>query len=666
MKNKIFFCLLLVLFVFSLVGCSSATKIAFEEDVYYVKPGETITPVVRVYPKKFDYELTVSNDTVATVSDKSVTGLRDGTTAVLTATSGKLTASATLIVAQSTERNDVDVTLKSTYYVTFRLVNPDDVELETGLVSTDAYVEGDNVLRSLPAYPGFMVDGWYTDGACTQAFEPYAHPVKSDFTLYCRAIELENTFGVDGNDMITGILFPTLRHDDLVFPAELKGRTVKGIADNAFKDDTRLKTVTLPASYESIGDFAFAGCTSLTTVTLEEGSVLRSIGQFAFSVSSETTTNEDTGTVSVSSKENACAQLVAINLPDSVSHIGAFAFGFCTSLVLQGIPSGLTEITRGAFYKTKINAVDLTGVTVVDSFAFADCPDLSLVSHTENVVECAPGAFTGTALYLSQYKAGTDVFYVDTILIGCNSRFGRGMPGIGKHQASERITLVADKAFSEKNQANMTLYVDKPGVIFGEDVFVDSDGVCIAVPEDALARYKTDNPAYRDRFCVKTVVTIEDPTAVNFGRHVLLKFSDEEYYYDKFDLLTVNGRKTAPTSVDIAALPDVGRYVTRINTRAFNMYDEDTKREVAGMTSLSLGNPMGKTTYVTLLAVINCPSLTRIDLTGAMNLVEIEVNSFQFDSINKSCLVYVNGDDLGVYRTNWAGKGVAYERLTAD
>ena len=117
------------------------------------------------------------------------------------------------------------------------------------------------------------------------------------------------------------------------------------------------------------------------------------------------------------------------------------------------------------------------------------------------------------------------------------------------------------------------------------------------------------------------------------------------------------------------ALPEVGQYVSRINTRAINLYlYTDSAKNAhysSDLTTLILGNPRNATLTVAVLAVINCPGLTTIDLRSADTVVEIVLNSFQFSNIHKDCKIYVHADDLALYRTKWANTGVAYERLAA-
>ena len=59
---------------------------------------------------------------------------------------------------------------------------------------------------------------------------------------------------------------------DLVLPTEAKdGRLISGIKEGAFSGRSYIKSVKIPSSYEYIGDYAFAGCKALETVTFGAG-----------------------------------------------------------------------------------------------------------------------------------------------------------------------------------------------------------------------------------------------------------------------------------------------------------------------------------------------------------------------------------------------------------
>ena len=82
--------------------------------------------------------------------------------------------------------------------------------------------------------------------------------------------------------------------EKVVLPSEVNGKQLTTIYKDAFKDNTAIKSITIPDSYTEIGDGAFAGCSSLETVNI--GSGLETIGKDVF---------------------NGCVKLKDITLPDS-------------------------------------------------------------------------------------------------------------------------------------------------------------------------------------------------------------------------------------------------------------------------------------------------------------------------------------------------------------
>ena len=661
-KKTAAFCLLAAILCLIFVGCDEATSLSFTEERFVVGVGKEITPEVSVFPSSAAYELSVSNTTIAEVNGHTVKGLKTGVT-VITATSGGRTASAELVVSDATLPGDTgDIADYSTYYVTFRIVNPELVGLSDDLIATTAYSQGDYVTQSLPEYLGYTVYGWFTDYSCENTFDASKTKVTEDLVLFCFASRLENSFLADSDGKLTGLVFKNLPHDTLVLPDSINGIPITGVAANAFSGDVLLKNVTIPASYLTIGDFAFAGCTSLVSVEFERGSVLESIGKFAFGVTAE----ESADGSELVSGDNPCAALKEINLPQTVSSIGAFAFGYCTSLELSGIPSSLTKIEYGAFKGTKITDVDLANVTEIQAYAFLDCASLLTVRDSENVVACGVDAFKNTALYKTQINVSPYVVYVDTMAVDCNSYYG-ALNG-GKLELPNRITLIADGAFNGSNQSELTVYFPKAGILIGDEAFLDEDGVCLVVNDDeTCASYKeavskNDNAAYAKRFCVKKEILVDDENAVNFGKHTLLKFSETEYYYDKFTVMKNSaGKAKSPTVISLADLT-YGDYITRINTRAINLGE-------GGGNLVTLVMPKNLKS-VAILSVINCGVLETIDMTRCNTVPDIVQNSFQFDSLGDKTTpktetkILVKSADYSAFRNKWEGKGTAYARLT--
>ena len=100
------------------------------------------------------------------------------------------------------------------------------------------------------------------------------------------------------------------------------------------------KTITeavLDSTVTSIGDYAFYGCSKLTSVTIGNGVTI--IGNYAF---------------------YGCSKLTSVDIPNSVTSIGSFAFNGCSSLKSVTISDSVTGIGRYAFQV----CVSLTSVTV--------------------------------------------------------------------------------------------------------------------------------------------------------------------------------------------------------------------------------------------------------------------------------------------------------------
>ena len=107
------------------------------------------------------------------------------------------------------------------------------------------------------------------------------------------------------------------------------GLPVKEIADGAFEDNTVVNVVTLPSSIEVIGDNAFKGCFSLSSINLKNTN-LYSIGNYAF---------YEMG-------------LTEIDLPETIEEIGSYVFKNSS-----GPNSGYT--TLEVYFEENTNIPDL-------------------------------------------------------------------------------------------------------------------------------------------------------------------------------------------------------------------------------------------------------------------------------------------------------------------
>ena len=146
------------------------------------------------------------------------------------------------------------------------------------------------------------------------------------------------------------------------------------------------KAYAIPSCVTSIGDDAFWGCESLTSVTIP-GSVT-SIGEYAFAY---------------------CTSLTSVTIPDSVTSIGDCAFSDCTSLASVTIPNSVTSID-GAFQGcTSLTSVTIPdGVTSICNYTFYDCTSLTSVTIPDSVTSIGECAFSYCTSLTDVYYAGSE------------------------------------------------------------------------------------------------------------------------------------------------------------------------------------------------------------------------------------------------------------------
>ena len=172
---------------------------------------------------------------------------------------------------------------------------------------------------------------------------------------------------------------------------------VTSIGYSAFDGCSSLTSVTIPNSVISIGYSAFDGCSSLTSITIPDGVI--SIGKWTFQrCSSLTSVTIPDGVTSIGDCAfYECSSLTSVTIPNSVTSIGNYAFDGCSSLTSVTILDGVTSIGEWAFCEcsslTSVTILD--GVTSIGNFAFYGCSSLTSVTIPNSVTSIGDWAFYG-------------------------------------------------------------------------------------------------------------------------------------------------------------------------------------------------------------------------------------------------------------------------------
>ncbi len=168
-----------------------------------------------------------------------------------------------------------------------------------------------------------------------------------------------------------------------VIPAD---GSVTSIGDYAFSGCSSLTSIEIPSSVTSIGGSAFASCSKLTSIEIP--SSVTSIGNYAFWY---------------------CGNLTNVNIPSSVTSIGGSAFAYCSKLTSIEIPSSVTSIGDHAFfYCSSLTSIEIpSGVTNIGSNAFYGCSSLTNIEIPSSVTRIEDGAFSGCRSLRSITYKGT-------------------------------------------------------------------------------------------------------------------------------------------------------------------------------------------------------------------------------------------------------------------
>ncbi len=200
---------------------------------------------------------------------------------------------------------------------------------------------------------------------------------------------------------------------------------VTSIGDYAFKGCTLLTSITIPSSVTSIGDLTLSNCNSLKSLTVASGNtVYHSAGNCVIETASKNLVASCKNSVipsdgSVTSISNSafrdCEYLTSVTIPSSVTIIDDYAFMGCTYLKSVAILGDVTSISEFAFsWCTYLESITIpSSVTSICNYAFDACPYLTSIYYegtAEQWNEISIGSSNSLADATCYYYSETNPF----------------------------------------------------------------------------------------------------------------------------------------------------------------------------------------------------------------------------------------------------------------
>ena len=391
--------------------------------------------------------------------------------------------------------------------------------------------------------------------------------------------------------------------ENIVIPAQIDGKSVTRIGNNAFEKSSA-KEIVIPDSVTDIEQYAFEGCTSLSDITLPDS--LTSIGLRAF---------------------ESCTALTDIALPDSLTYIDGFAFANCTSLKTVTVPASVTFIGGWAFgYYFEDGNIDAR--VAFDDFT------INYTKHTAGHLYAVENGFTDEGCLIYTVNAdgtleidkyvGNDTIFEIPAEIG-----GKKVTSIGYKAFENRTSLtsvtipdsVTDIGFQAFHNCTSLKSVTIPASVTTIDnyafgYFYDAnketkiDGFTINYTKNTAGHLYAAQNGFTDEACL--INELQDD-----GTVIITKYAGNDTVFE------------IPSEID-------GKKVTGIGNRAFQ-----------NSTSLTNATIPDGVTHIDECAFQGCSSLTDIALPDSLAIID----SYAFNNCAMLTSITIPN---GVTRIEWA------------
>ena len=227
--------------------------------------------------------------------------------------------------------------------------------------------------------------------------------------------------------------------------------SVTGIGESAFFGCSNLTAITIPNSVTSLGDGPFSGCINLTSIIVENGNPIfdsRNNCNAIIETASNTLITGCAATVIPNSVTHIgdwafCEQtdLTSITISDSIISIGEGAFYGCSGLTSVTIGNSVTNIGEGAFYScSSLTSVTIpNSVTNIGDYAFNRCTNLSSVT--------IPNSVTSLGIYSFCYSTNLTYITIPNSVTSIGEGAFYGCSGLTSVTIGNSVTSIGEGAF---------------------------------------------------------------------------------------------------------------------------------------------------------------------------------------------------------------------------
>ena len=473
-------------------------------------------------------------------------------------------------------------------HVTFNMNNHGTAILDKELI-LDQTVDCPND----PTAEGYVFMGWFTDEECTKPYD-FNTTLKNSLsfdhtnfyytlTLYAKWVAESNLYGgcgkvdveagLDGSQVTWALSKSdgSDNYDILTISGNGQMADYKKMTQQPGHDfRTQIKTIIIGKGVKCIGNNAFNGFSSLTSVTFEDNSELTSIGEKAF--------YKCTGLTSFSIPEGVttiggsafkyCTGLTSFSIPESVTTIGSYAFKGCTGLTSITIPASVTTIGDEAFSKTGWYKAQPDGVLYLDNwligykgdqptgeliikdgtkgiadYVFCECTDLTSVIIPGSVTIIGNNVFEGCTSLVSLNIPSSVTTIGRYAFYGCTSLDVSSLPIPGSATIGEEAfegclgsPVITDFAATVTHEENGTTV--RNGYNSLNEAFDNAqDGDVVTLFDDCTVTVDPDNNL--DGYIRVKAFDSDDPIALDLNGHTIAFPDNGNFIVDNEARLTI-------------------------------------------------------------------------------------------------------------------------------